>query len=195
MIASISSFLCAPKSLQVMVDTSTVCAKADAAATNAATMNAHLSRCMSSPLSLHLYHLTVAQGDAAVHALRQIHVVGGDDGGEAGRAHQLRERAEHVIRGTWVEVAGGLIGEQDARRVGDGAGDRDALLLAAREFRRPVIEPVLEAEVVQQFGRPALRLVAREAADHLRQQHVLERRKFPEQMMQLIDEADLVAAD
>ena len=40
--------------------------------------------------------------------------------------------------GVRIEVAGRLVGEQQARRVGDGAGDRHALLLAAGELRRPV---------------------------------------------------------
>ena len=47
--------------------------------------------------------------------------------------------AEHLLRGARVEVAGRLVGEQDARRVGDRARDRDALLLAARKLRRPVL--------------------------------------------------------
>src|SRR5437588_4043169 len=46
MIASISSFLCALKSLQVMVDTSTVCANADEAAVRAAATSAVLSNRM-----------------------------------------------------------------------------------------------------------------------------------------------------
>ena len=41
-----------------------------------------------------------------------------------------------------VEVAGGLVGD-DERRVGDdGAGDGDALLLAAGEFERIVLHAV-----------------------------------------------------
>ena len=45
---------------------------------------------------------------------------------------------EHLVGGARVEIAGRLVGEQDARRVGDRARDRDALLLAAGQFRRPV---------------------------------------------------------
>src|SRR5450755_2747606 len=79
---------------------------------------------------LHLHQLAVAQRHPSVHARREIHVVGGDDGGEAGGAHQLGQRGEHPLRGLGVEVAGRLVREQDARRIGDGAGDGDALLLA-----------------------------------------------------------------
>ena len=64
----------------------------------------------------------------------ELHVVGGDQGGEARGAHELRQRVEHMVGGVRIEIAGRLVGEQDARRVGDRAGDRDALLLAAGEF-------------------------------------------------------------
>ena len=73
-----------------------------------------------------------ADGDAAIHLRGDVEIVGGDDGGKPGRAHQLPERAEHVIGGVDVEIAGRLVGEQDARRVGDRARYRHALLLAAR---------------------------------------------------------------
>ena len=79
-------------------------------------------------------------------------IVRGDDGGETGGAHQLIERAEDVVRGVDVEIAGRLVGEQDARRIGDRARDRDALLFAAREFRRPMRQPLLKTEIAQQFG-------------------------------------------
>ena len=75
--------------------------------------------------------------------------MGGDDGGDARGAHQLSERAENVVGGADVEIAGRLVGEKDARRIGDRARDRDALLLAAGEFRRPVREAILEAEIGQ----------------------------------------------
>ena len=84
--------------------------------------------------SRHLDDLAVPQGHPPVHAGRQVHVVGGDDGGEAGGPHELRQRAEHMLGGVRVEIAGRLVGQQDARRVGDRARDRDALLFAAGEF-------------------------------------------------------------
>ena len=102
---------------------------------------------------------------------------------------------------TWSEVCGsrlpvGSSASSSARRVGDRARDRDALLLAAGELRRPVRQPLAEAEIGQQFGRRACApRPCDEAADHLRQHDVLERGEFRQQMMQLIDEADRVAPD
>ncbi len=62
--------------------------------------------------------------------------------------------------GAGIEVAGGLVGQEQPRPVGDRAGDGDALLLAAGQFRRTVGEPGLEAEEGQEFGGPRLRLAA-----------------------------------
>jgi hypothetical protein len=89
--------------------------------------------------SIQLDHQPVLNGHAPVHARRDVHVVGGDDHGEAGGLHQLGERGEHVLGGARVEVSGGLVGQQNARRVGDRARDRYALLLAAGKFRRTII--------------------------------------------------------
>ena len=66
------------------------------------------------------------------------------------------QHLEHRFGVLGVEVAGGFVG-QDDRRTGDQrAGDRDALLFAAGEFGRPVIEAALDAEQVGemiQIGR------------------------------------------
>ena len=88
-----------------------------------------------------------------IHAAGEFHVVGRDEGREAGGADELRQRVEHMARGVRVEIAGRLVGEQDARGIGDRAGDRDALLLAAGQFRGPVLEPLLQTEIAQQLGR------------------------------------------
>ena len=71
------------------------------------------------------------------------------------RPHELHQRLEHVIGGVRIEVAGRLVREQHPRRVGDRAGDRDPLLLAAGQFRRPVGDAVAEAEIGQDFGARA----------------------------------------
>ena len=97
--------------------------------------------------------------------------------------------------GARVEVSRGLVGQQNARRVGDRARDRNPLLLAAGKFRRPVREALLQSEIAEQVGGAARGFLAREAADHLRQDHVLDRGKFHQQMMELVNEADLRAAD
>ena len=102
--------------------------------------------------SLHLHHPPVVQRHAAVHARGELHVVGGDHGGEARGAHELRQRLEHVLGGARIEIAGRLVGQQDARRIGDRARDRDALLLAAGQLAPAgASSRSLEAEIAQQL--------------------------------------------
>ena len=59
-----------------------------------------------------------------------------------------------------IEIAGRLVGQKNARRVGDRARDGDALLLAAGQLRRPVRQAILEPEIRQAARRRASRASA-----------------------------------
>ena len=67
---------------------------------------------------------------------------------------RLRTRSlqdlENLLRALAVEAAGRLVGEDERRIVGERAGDRDALALAARELVRPLVEMIGEAERLEQ---------------------------------------------
>ena len=95
--------------------------------------------------------------------------------------------------GARVEVAGRLVGEDDGRPRGQGAGDGDALLLAAGELRRAVAGAVGEPDACRAAAaiRAPLRRAAREAQ---RQRDVLGGRERRQQVEGLEDEADAVAA-
>ena len=58
--------------------------------------------------------------------------------------------------GLGVEVAGRLVGEHHGGARDQRAGDGDALLLAARQLRRPVREAVAEADGVDERAEPLL---------------------------------------
>jgi hypothetical protein len=111
----------------------------------------------------------------------------------AARPDQRGKRAEYVIGGLRVEIAGRLVGQQHARAVGDGARNGDTLLLAAGQFRRPMALPLRKTKITEKFARAGCGLGARQARDHLRQDKILERRKLRQQMMELVDEADFRA--
>ena len=67
---------------------------------------------------------------------------------------EVVEQGEHVGGRRRVEVAGGLVGE-DQRGLGDQRpGDGDALLLAAGQLAGPVVGPVGEADLVERGERP-----------------------------------------
>ena len=53
---------------------------------------------------------------------------------------QRVDQVEHALAGVGVEVAGRLVAEQQPRALGQRAGDRDALGLAARQLRRERVE-------------------------------------------------------
>ena len=59
--------------------------------------------------------LALMQQKGAVHARRQIEIVGGDQGGQAFGAHDGDQGVEHPARGLGIEIAGGLVGQKDAR--------------------------------------------------------------------------------
>ncbi len=104
-------------------------------------------------------------------------------------AHDAEQDRDHLVGGVMVEIAGGLVAQQHARAVGERADDGDALLLAARKPRRAMLGAGLEPHLLQQRERPRARRSLGRAGDHLRQHHVLERREFRQEMMELIDEA------
>ena len=107
---------------------------------------------------------------------------------------RLNELLEHALGGGRVEIAGRLVGKEEPRPIGDGAGDGHALLLAAGKLRGAVIAALGNAERVEELARALLGFGSRQAKDELRQHDVLERREFRQEMVELIDEADLRAA-
>ncbi len=89
--------------------------------------------------------LPVAHGQGAIGIGGDVGLVRDDDDGDALLAIELRQRLHDLVRGAGIEVAGRLVGEQQAGRVDQRARDRDALLLAARELARRVALAVAQA--------------------------------------------------
>ena len=97
---------------------------------------------------------------------------------------------EDLGAGAAVEVAGGLVGEDDLRPAGEGPGHGDALLLAAGELARAVLQAVAEADGVDDLVEP--RLVGLAAGQVHRERDVLEGGERRHQVEGLEDEADPV---
>src|SRR5919201_189820 len=69
---------------------------------------------------------------------------------------QLVQQPDHLLARARVEVSGWLVGQDDHRALGDRAGDRHALALAARELRRAVGEAMPQPHALQRgTGRVA----------------------------------------
>ncbi len=104
---------------------------------------------------------------------------------------ELEEQFAHRLGGGVVEVAGGLVGQQQARAVHQCAGDGHSLLLATRQLRRPVVQAVAQAHPPQHRGS---RVVRPAHTGHLqRQRGVVERAQAGQQVEALEDDADAVA--
>ena len=104
-----------------------------------------------------------------------------------------RVKTASAVRG--VEVAGGLIGEQDFGVGDEGAGERDALLLAAGELTGAVLGALGKAD----FSQPGLGsgegLFAGDAGGEQRHGDVLKRGELWHEVVELPDVADLRVAE
>ncbi len=96
--------------------------------------------------------------------------------------------------GLGVELAGGLVGDEQGGVVGEGAGDGDPLLLAAGEFAGPLGRVVGEADEGQQQLDALLAFAGVRAAQPQRDADVLGGAEDGDEAEGLEDEADVVAA-
>ncbi len=70
-------------------------------------------------------------------------------------AHELGEHVVDLVGGGGVELAGRLVGEEHLRAVGERGAQRDPLLLAAGELRRPARSLVGQPDALEQLvGAP-----------------------------------------
>ena len=110
-------------------------------------------------------------------------------------ARQLQHQLEHAVGGVAVEVAGGLVGQHAGRLRDQRAGDRHALALAARQLRRVVRDARRPGPPAPASLRPARAPRPRRlAADAQRHRHVVQRAELGQQVVELVDEAEVLVA-
>ena len=83
----------------------------------------------------------IEEKDVAAGAAQVTRVVGDDDDGRAFGV-ELTQQLHHLRTVLRVEIAGGLVGQQNQRLAHHRARDRDALLLAPGQLRGVVMDPV-----------------------------------------------------
>ena len=93
--------------------------------------------------------MAVAHPDDVLAAFGDGRVVGGDDQGGAVLGVEAQQQVDDLGPGGRVEVSGGFVGQEQAWLQDEGAGDRDALLLAAGQLRGQGAGPVAEPDCVQ----------------------------------------------
>ena len=77
---------------------------------------------------------------------RQVFVMGHQDQGSALVGVEGEHQVDDLLAGGRVQVAGGLVGQHQPGRGGEGPGDGDALLLAAGQMLGGVGKPVLQPD-------------------------------------------------
>ena len=115
--------------------------------------------------------LAMAQGDLAPGEAGHLGIVRHHDDGVA-VAVQVGEEARDDLLVGGVEIPGRFIGQKDRRVIDEGAGDADALLLAARELRGKMLGAGSEADALQRLAGLA---VVRHGVEVLGQHHVFKR--------------------
>ena len=83
-----------------------------------------------------------------------VEVVADQQEGRADLGAELADEVEDLLGIGGVEGAGGLVGQDEARAVGQGAGDGDALLLADGEFGGAVVQAIGQADLVEEVDGP-----------------------------------------
>ena len=107
----------------------------------------------------HLHHLAlVDDGDAVGHGHRLFLVVGDDDEGEAELLLQVHQFELRFLAQLLVERAERLVEQQHLRPLGDRAGERHALALAAGKLVRLALGELLELDQLQHLGDARLDL-------------------------------------
>jgi hypothetical protein len=138
------------------------------------------------------HHRPVGQEDDPVRVGGAARVVGHHHDRLPELADRLAQEVQDVGRGVRVEVAGGLVGEDQIGLVDQRPGARHPLLLAAGELGRAVREPVRDAELPDQVAEPVA--VDPGPGQVGGQGDVLGRGQRRDQVEGLEDEADLVPA-
>src|SRR5947207_14928722 len=69
-------------------------------------------------------------------------------------ASKVQQKIDNGVTGRGMEIAGRLVGKNNVGIVGQGASDRERLLLASRKFRGEMVQPVRPTDACRpSFGR------------------------------------------
>ena len=133
----------------------------------------------------------MSEVDATVGELSDGIVVSDHQDGVA-FAMKLAEQADDGFLIGLVEIAGGLVGEDELGMIDERASDGDALLFAAGELRREMVDAIGETDTGE--GGASFVFVGG-AMEVLREHDVFERGEIGDEMELLENEADFFGAE
>ena len=138
--------------------------------------------------------VAVAQADRARAAFGHGVIVRDHQHRRAQAVVQIVNQLQDLRAGVGVQIAGGLIGKQNRREDAERAGDGHALALAAGEFVGQVIEAGAQLHEFEQLAGALVDLFAGPSAQVQRQRDVFQAGQRRQQVEELENETDLVAA-
>ncbi len=136
----------------------------------------------------------IAQGHQAGAAFGHVNIVRDDQDRGAQPLVQIANQRENLGAGVGVQIAGGLVGQQNRRINRKRARDGAALAFAAGKLVRQVLTARGQAHQVQQLVRAFLDFLLRPSAQMQRNGDVFDARQRGQQIEELENESDLVAA-
>ena len=143
-----------------------------------------------------LLEVAAGEDDDAVGHLHSLFLVVGDEqGGDVEVVVEMHEPLAQFLPDLGVHGAEGFVEQEHGGLGGEGAGNGDALALAARQLmREPLFQPG-EAKELHEFGRAGFDVRAFPFLDFEAERDVLEHVHVLEQGVILEDEADVAFAD
>ena len=132
--------------------------------------------------------------DAVGHRRRLDLVVRDEDRGDAELALQAADFAPHRQAQGRVEIRERLVEEKELRLLDEGAGERDALLLAARHLRWPPVEEVTHLHELRRRLDAAATFRGLDVLEAQREGDVFARRHVRVERVGLEDDADVAVA-
>ena len=134
--------------------------------------------------------MAVGELDAAAGVAGDVHVVRDHEDGVAGFVELAKNVNDDFFVG-FVEISGGLVGEDEFWLIDERAGDGDALLFAAGKICGEMLEAISKADSLERFD--GLRFVG-DGVEVLREHDVFERGEIRDEMKLLEDETDFFGA-
>jgi acyl-CoA thioesterase-1 len=133
-------------------------------------------------------------GEAVGELFGERAFVGDHDDGHTELRLEFAEEIEDGFAGGRVEIAGGLVGKKNFGTIDEGAGDGDALLLAAGELRGAMTETMCQADTLEGFADAGGALGPIDFGEAKRQLDIFFESHAREKVEGLEDHADGVAA-
>jgi hypothetical protein len=133
----------------------------------------------------------VPENRYAFGELRDVVLVGNQDDGQP-FVIQVLENLHDLDRGTTVEIAGGLVGQQHRRTAHKGSCDGHPLLLSSGHLRRVVVCAAGKAHHGQRFGGSFFALDFTDLRVQRRQLRIFERRRSRKQVEALENKPNLL---